>query len=154
MTILFICKKKFWKWIHQHLSIFYYQVVEFWLIFLLPLVFSKFSIMCTFWFHKKCFLGHTKTFPLRWQTEHLYPFSSKSPLKWKGRYKSVNKNITGTTSEDWLEVGKEMDPISRNQSKRYLNPKHTPGRLYRSESFFPTETSSNSYSINKHKEWK
>lgn len=61
----------------------------------------------------------------------------------------MNKNITVLEeSEDFLEVGKEMDPISRNQSKRYLNPKHTPGRLYRSASFFPTETWSNSYSVN------
>lgn len=60
----------------------------------------------------------------------------------------VRKGLLVRTNQK-LEFSKQMDSISKNQSKRYLNLKTHLGKVWQKELFFPTETLGNSNSVNK-----
>ena len=149
----------------SHYFYYYYWIVEFWLILFFLCVFLYFLnfLLCAFiLFHgKNFFLEQTHT-DVSIQDGRIsigtYPYFLPKFLWNEGEDVKVNLNIIvlekkkGCLSGDWLEVSKQMDPISRNQSTRYL--KHTQGRHWRNESFFPTKSLSNCNPVNKHKEWK
>lgn len=138
-------------------------LVDFYFFLWVSLYFSNFLLCAYFYFIIKMFLRPYihRHFHSRWQMSiSMYiQFPPKIPLKWKWRYKSVNKSILGlgkkkgTISENWLEISKQTDPISRNQSKRYLNLKHL-WKALQKWVILPSKTLSNCNSVNKHKEWK
>lgn len=116
------------------------MLVEFTSLYLL--VFSKFSTMCISLSHNKNVSVATHTQMLPFQMAHwTYAFISYFLPKFHGsKRENIKMQINTLVLEKRKELPvrvdfvKQMDPISRNQSKRYLKLWHTEGTAKMSHS--------------------